>query len=156
MITYKLKDLLANTDNILFRYGIFILGCDRQTTGFGKSSFARTLASNLAQCIAKSGGLRSDSARVVESKTIEGLKTVEFQSGDVIILDELKPSDKDSNVYMSPTMLKSFADVSEGITIRARNKDLAIPAGIPRIITGNASTRKEFFGDYDSQVRLTL
>ena len=103
-----------------------------------------------------SQGLRTDSARVIESKTLEGLKTVEFQSGDVIILDELKPSDKDSNVYMTPTMLKSFTDVSEVVAIRARNTDLAIPAGIPRIVTGNASTRREFFGDYDSQVLLTL
>ena len=65
-------------------------------------------------------------------------------------------SDKDSNVYMTPTMPKSFTDVSEVVTIRARNTDLAIPAGIPRIVTGNASTRREFFGDYDSQVLLTL
>ena len=81
---------------------------------------------------------------------------MEFQLGDVIILDELKPSDKDSNVYMSPTMLKSFTDVSEVVTIRARNSDLAIPAGIPRIITGNAKDRKEFFGDCDSQALLSL
>ena len=87
---------------------------------------------------------------------MEGLKTVDLQLGDVIILDEMKPSDKDSNVYMTPTMLKSFTDVSEVITLRARNNDLVVPAGIPRIITGNASSRKEFFGDCDSQVLLTL
>ena len=103
-----------------------------------------------------SQGLRIDSARVIESKTFEGLKTADLQLGDVIILDELKPSDKDSDVYMTPTMLKSFTDVSEVVTIRARSTDLAIPAGIPRTITGNASTRKEFFGDCDSQVLLTL
>ena len=102
-------------------------------------------------------GLRDDSARVIESKTLEGLKTVDhIQQGDVIILDELKPTDKDSNVYMSPTMLKSFADVSEGITIRARNSDLVIPGGIPRFVTGNASSRTEFFGGNDSQVLLSL
>ena len=148
---------MENKDNILFRYCIFILGCDRQTTGFGKSSFARTLASTLAQCIAMAHGLPDDSARVIESKTLEGLKTVDhIQQGDVIILDELKPTDKDSNVYMSPTMLKSFADVSEGITIRARNSDLVIPGGIPRFVTGNASSRAEFFGSNDSQVLLSL
>ena len=81
---------------------------------------------------------------------------MEFQSGGVIILDEMKPSDKDSNVYMSPTMLKAFTDVSESVTIRARNSDLVIPAGVPRIITGNAKDRKEFFGNCDSQVLLTL
>ena len=86
---------------------------------------------------------------------MEGLKTVDLQLGDVIILDEMKPSDKDSNVYMTSTMLKSFTDVSEVVTIRARNTDLVIPAGIPRIVTGNASTRKDFFGDYDSQALLT-
>ena len=86
---------------------------------------------------------------------MEGLKTVDLQLGDVIILDEMKPSDKDSNVYMTSTMLKSFTDVSEVVTIRARNTDLVIPARIPRIVTGNASTRKDFFGDYDSQALLT-
>ena len=81
---------------------------------------------------------------------------MEFQQGDVIILDELKPSDKDPNVYMSPTMLKSFTDVSEIVTVRARNSDLAIPAGIPRIITGNASSRKDFFGDCESGASVTV
>ena len=148
---------MDNKDNILFRYCIFILGCDRQTTGFGKSSFARTLASTLAQCIAMAHGLRDDNARVIESKTLEGLKTVDhIQQGDVIILDELKPTDKDSNVYMCATMLKAFTDVSEGVTIRARNSDLVIPGGIPRFVTGNASSRAEFFGSNDSQVLLSL
>ena len=102
-----------------------------------------------------SQGLRTDSARVIESKTIEGLKTVDLQQGDVIILDEMKPSDKDSNVYMTPTMLKSFTDVSEVVTIRARNTDLVIPAGIPRIVT-TTFRLVDFFGDCDSQVLLTL
>ena len=48
------------------------------TTGFGKSSFARALASNLGQCIAEGNNLPKDQARVIESKTFEGFKNVEF------------------------------------------------------------------------------
>ena len=69
----------------------------------------------------------------------------------MILLDELKPTDIQSNVYMSTTSLKSFNDVSGVITQRSRNNDLVIPAGIPRITTGNAESHEEFFGCFDSQ-----
>ena len=55
------------------------------------------------------------------------------------------------SVYMTETALKSFNDVCGVSTMRARNSDLIIPAGIPRITTGNAVNRKEFFGDVDSK-----
>ena len=150
-IKYTLTDLLENKDNVMFKYGIYILGGNKETTGYGKSSFARALASNLAQCIAEGNSLAKDDARVVEAKTFEGLKNIDFKLGDVIILDELKPADKESNVYVTESHLKAFNDVSAITTMRARNSDLVIPAGIPRITTGNALTRDEYFGDFDSK-----
>ena len=150
-LKYTLKDLLENKDDIMFKYGIYILGGNQETTGYGKSSFARALASNLAQCIAEGNNIPKDGARVVEAKTFEGLKNIDFNKGDVIILDELKPADKESNVYVTESHLKAFNDVSAITTMRARNSDLIIPAGIPRITTGNALTRHEYFGSFDSK-----
>ena len=150
-LKYTLKDCLENKDDIMFKYGIYILGGNQETTGYGKSSFARALASNLAQCIAEGNNIPKDGARVVEAKTFEGLKNIDFNKGDVIILDELKPADKESNVYCTESHLKAFNDVSANTTMRARNSDLIIPAGIPRITTGNALTRNEYFGSFDSK-----
>ena len=152
-LKYTLMDCLENKDDIMFKYGIYILGGNQETTGYGKSSFARALASNLAQCIAEGNNIPKDGARVVEAKTFEGLKNIEpaFNKGDVIILDELKPADKESNVYCTESHLKAFNDVSASTTMRARNSDLIIPAGIPRITTGNALTRNEYFGSFDSK-----
>ena len=150
-VNHSLKDLLENRDNVMFKHGIYILGGDKETTGYGKSSFARALASNLAQCIVEGHNLPKDNARIVEAKTFEGLKSIDFKRGDVIILDEMKPADRESNVHVTESHLKASNDVPNTISMRSRNSDLCIPAGIPRITTGNALDRKEYFGDFDTK-----
>jgi len=150
LIQYNLHDLLTNKENLLFRYGIVIIGAN-STSGFGKSAFCKSLACAVSQCIAEAHRMTSDRARVIYTRTLEGLQGVEFHIGDTILLDEFQPGDSKSNVYMTPTILKTFNDPSEVCTFRARNKDIVIPPGICRVTCGNGDDRKNYFGDTDSK-----
>ena len=149
LIQYSLHDVLTNKENLLFRYGIVIIGAN-STSGFGKSAFCKALACAVSQCIAEAKRMTSDRARVIYTRTLEGLRDVEFHEGDTILLDEFQPGDSKSNVYISPTILKTFNDPSEVCTFRARNKDIVIPPGICRVTCGNGDDRKNYFGDTDS------
>ena len=146
---YTLHDVLTNKDNLLFRYGIVIIGAN-STSGFGKSAFCKALACAVSQCIAEAKRMTPDRARVIYTRTLEGLRDVEFHEGDTILLDEFQPGDSKSNVYISDTILKTFNDPSEVCTFRARNKDIVIPPGICRVTCGNGDDRKNYFGDTDS------
>ena len=150
LIQYNLHDLLTNKENLLFRYGIVIIGAN-STSGFGKSAFCKALACAVSQCIAEAKRMTSDRARVIYTRTLEGLRDVEFHEGDTILLDEFQPGDSKSNVYISDTILKTFNDPSEVCTFRARNKDIVIPPGICRVTCGNGDDRKNYFGDTDSK-----
>ena len=149
LIQYNLRDVLKNKDGVLFRYGIVIIGAN-STSGFGKSAFCKALACAVSQSIAEAKRLTSDRARVIYTRTLEGLRDVEFHEGDTILLDEFQPGDSKSNVYISDTILKTFNDPSEVCTFRARNKDIVIPPGICRVTCGNGDDRKNYFGDTDS------
>ena len=150
LIQYNLHDVLKNKDNLLFRYGIVIIGAN-STSGFGKSAFCKALACAVSQCIAEAKRMTPDRARVIYTRTLEGLRDVEFHEGDTILLDEFQPGDSKSNVYISHTILKTFNDPSEVCTFRARNKDIVIPPGICRVTCGNGDDRKNYFGDTDSK-----
>ena len=149
LIQYNLHDVLKNKDQVLFRYGIVIVGAN-STSGFGKSAFCKSLACSVSQCMTEAHRLTSDRARVIYTRTLEGLRDVEFHNGDTILLDEFQPGDSTSNCYISPTILKTFNDPSEVCTFRARNKDIVIPPGICRVTCGNGDDRKNYFGDTDS------
>ena len=149
LIQYNLHDVLNNNDQVLFRYGIVIVGAN-STSGFGKSAFCKALACSVSQCIVEAHQMTSDRARVIYTRTLDGLQGVEFHLGDTILLDEFQPADSQSNCYMSPTMLKTFNDPSEVCTIRARNEDIRIPPGICRVTCGNGDSRKNYFGETDS------
>ena len=149
LIRYTLREVLENKDNLLFRYGIVIIGAN-STSGFGKSAFCKSLACAVSQCIAEAHRMTSDRARVIYTRTLEGLQGVDFHIGDTILLDEFQPGDSKSNVYISSTILKTFNDPSEVCTFRARNKDIVIPPGICRVTCGNGDDRKNYFGDTDS------
>ena len=149
LLQYTLHDVLMNKDQVLFRYGIVIIGAN-STSGFGKSAFCKALACTVSQCLAEAHQMTSDRARVIYTRTLEGLRDVEFGSCDTILLDEFQPADTQSNVYISPTILKTCNDPSEVCTFRARNKDIIIPPGICRVTCGNGSDRKNYFGDTDS------
>ena len=149
LIRYTLREVLENKDQVLFRYGIVIIGAN-STSGFGKSAFCKALACSVSQCLAEAHRMTSERARVIYTRTLEGLRDVEFHNGDTILLDEFQPGDTQSNVYMTPTILKTFNDPSEICTFRARNKDIIIPPGICRVTCGNGEDRKNYFGDTDS------
>ena len=149
LIQYTLHDVLMNKDQVLFRYGIVIVGAN-STSGFGKSAFCKALACSVSQCVAEAHRMTSDRARVIYTRTLEGLRDVEFHNGDTILLDEFQPGDSTSNVYISPTILKTFNDPSEVCTFRARNNDIKIPPGICRVTCGNGDSRKNYFGETDS------
>ena len=89
---YSLHEVLMNKDQVLFRYGIVIIGAN-STSGFGKSAFCKALACAVSQCIAEAKRMTSDRARVIYTRTLEGLRDVEFHEGDTILLDEFQPGD---------------------------------------------------------------
>ena len=149
LIQYNLHEVLKNKDQVLFRYGIVIIGAN-STSGYGKSAFCKALACTVSQCLAEAHRMTSDRARVIYTRTLEGLRDVEFHIGDTILLDEFQPGDSESNVYNSETIMKTFNDPSEVCTFRARNKDIIIPPGICRVTCGNGDDRKNYFGDNDS------
>ena len=149
LIQYNLRDVLMNKDQVLFRYGIVIIGAN-STSGYGKSAFCKALACTVSQCIAEAHSMTSDRARVIYTRTLEGLQSVPLNFGDTILLDEFQPSDKASYVYMTPTILKTFNDPSEMCTFRSRVADIRIPPGICRVSCGNGEDRKNYFGDSDS------
>ena len=138
LIQYTLHDVLKNKDQVLFRYGIVIIGAN-STSGFGKSAFCKALACTVSQCIVEAKQMQEHRARVIYTRTLEGLRDVEFHEGDFILLDEFQPGDSQSNVYISPTILKTFNDPSEVCTFRARNKDIIIPPGICRVTCGKVT-----------------
>ena len=149
LIRYTLREVLENKDQVLFRYGIVIIGAN-STSGYGKSAFCKALACAVSQCIVEAHRMTSDRARVIYTRTLEGLQGVEFHNGDTILLDEFQPGDTQSNVYMTPTILKTFNDPSEVCTFRARNKDIVIPPSVCRVTCGNGDNRKNYFGDNDT------
>ena len=141
---HSLKDVFTNA-SLMSRYAILILGAN-QTTGFGKSAVAKALACHYSRCCVESARLSRDHARVAISNTLDAARDITFSPGTTWILDEFSPADTESNVYMNETMLKCLFNPSEPCSLRARNKDVIVCEGIPRIITSNAASLEEWCG----------
>jgi hypothetical protein len=141
---YILRDLFLNAD-VLNNYAVLILGSDR-TTGYGKTQLALALACHYAKARCEALGLSKDEAKVVLSGTIDAGNEIEFTQGMVWVLDEFKPADTESQVYVTENMLKVLLSPRQSGTIRARNKDIKICEGVVRIITSNAIDGQDWCG----------
>ena len=56
----------------------------------------------------------------------------------------MNPSDHTQAIHMSENMMKVLLAPAAPGTIRCRNVDLALPAGVPRIFTGNAEHAEQW------------
>jgi len=139
-----LFDLLADAGR-LEKHGALILGAN-STTGFGKTQYALRVACEWSKAMAQARGLSRDSARVAFMNSLDAARDVEFAPGMALVLDEFSPSDSESLVYISETMLKVLMCPSTPGTIRARNQEIKLCEGVARILTANASTASEWCG----------
>ena len=73
-------------------------------------------------------------------------KDIVFKKSYYWIVDEMMPADGSQTVYMSENMMKTFLTPLAPASIRCRNSDLVLPAGMPRIITANATSAEERCG----------
>jgi hypothetical protein len=158
-IKYTMRQLFEQPE-LLLQYGIVILGSNN-TSGFGKSSFAKRLALEFCKAYAIKHKIPHRQANVVFASTLDVLKDVKWQLGMIVILDELHPYDREQLVHVSETIMKQVICPSEIASFRGRNTDVKIPKNIPRILTGNVPP--EIQGDdtsaiqrwYGSQVTFT-
>ena len=100
----------------------------------------------IAQCEAED--LPRDEANVRITNTLDALTTIDLKAAKIKawLCDEFTPSDHDSQIYISNDILKCMLTVPMNSDCRARNQNLRIPAGIPRIITSNAKNGAEWVG----------
>jgi hypothetical protein len=141
---WTLRNLFERAD-LMSKYAVLILGSNR-TTGYGKSALAKALATHYSQCWVESQRMPRDAAQIVITNTLDAARDVKWTSGMTWILDEFSPSDTSSNVYCSESILKVLFNPSEPCSYRARNEDVKICAGVPRVITSNATSLAEFLG----------
>ena len=143
-VQYRLRDMFTNAE-FLNNYAVLFLGSDR-TTGYGKTQLALALACHYAKARCEALGQPKDTAKVLLSNTIDVVKDFEFTQGTVWILDEFKPADTDSQVYVTENMLKVLLSPRQSGTLRARNNDIKLPEGVVRIITSNAVDGQDWCG----------
>ena len=141
---YTLREVFSRS-SLLNRYAVLILGANK-TTGYGKSAVAKALACHYAKCFVEARNLPHDRAQVVLMNTLDSARDIKFVKGMVWVLDEFKPADTVSNVYCTETMLKCLFNPAEPCTLRARNVDIKVCDGIPRIITSNADSLENWCG----------
>jgi hypothetical protein len=148
-IKYTMRQLFEQPE-LLLQYGLVILGSNN-TSGFGKSSFAKRLALEFCKAYAIKHNLPHSQANVVFASTLDVLKDVKWQLGMIVILDELHPHDREQLVHVSETIMKQVICPSEIASFRGRNTDVKIPKNIPRILTGNVPP--EVDGDDTSAIQ---
>ena len=133
------------TTPLSLKYAI-VIGSSDQNTGIGKTSLALRLCSELSKAIVEASGLPHSHAKVVVVSTIDILRNQQLQRGCVLLFDEFHVSDRDQIQYLSEHGLKGLLCPAMQGTLRARNTDVVIPAGIPRVFTTNSRSGLEWCG----------
>lgn len=135
MVTHSLRSLFES--GLAMRYAIMI-GGGNITTGFGKSQFCHRLAIELALAITAAYKLPSSDAKVIVCTTLDVLRTcMPLSLGTVLIFDDFHLFDKEQIIHISEHGLKQLFNPRAVATMRARNDDITIPLGIPRLFTAN-------------------
>ena len=91
-------------------------------------------------------GLRRspDNARMAIFQTIDQTREVQIGTGDVILFDDIDPSDHQNLVHSSAGIWKNILQTSQLCQFRCRNKDTTIPVRVPRIVTTNIGSLQRF------------
>jgi hypothetical protein len=141
---HSLYDVLTSP-GLMNRYAILLLG-SLDTTGYGKSQYAKRLAVEWSKAMCRALNLSADRALVVITNTIDAARDIQFKPGMVWLLDEFEVGDPNQIIYVSSNMLKVLFTASEPGSLRCRMTDLVLPAGVARVITANADGPEEWTG----------
>ncbi len=141
---YSLKEILENV-SILSTHGLLLLGAD-DTTGFGKSSFAKRLATEWSVAKTLELGRHANTAKVHWSNTLDDLRELAIAPGAAIVMDELQVACADSVQYIGEGILKSVLDPTAGCSVRCRGRNAFFPPNTARIITANAASAVAWCG----------
>ena len=135
MVTHSLRSLFES--GLAMRYAIMI-GGGNVTTGFGKSQFCYRLAIELALAITAAYELPSSDAKVIVCTTLDVLRTcMPLSLGTVLIFDDFHLFDREQIIHISEHGMKQLFNPRAMATLRARNDDITIPLGIPRLFSAN-------------------
>ena len=74
------------------------------------------------------------------------MREINFKPGYCWILDEMKPADGTQTIYASEDLTKNLLDPRTAKSIRARNQELNLHMGVPRVCTANANNIEEWCG----------
>ena len=93
-------------------------------------------------------GLRRspDNVRMAIFQTIDQTRDVGLGSDDVIMFDDIDPSDHANIIHSSGGIWKKMLQTPQLCQYRCRNRDSTIAAGIPRLITSNLESLQQFAG----------
>ena len=141
---HSLYDVLTSP-GLMNTYAILLLG-SLDTTGYGKSQYAKRLSVEWSKAMCSALNLSADRALVVITNTIDAAREIQFKPGMVWILDEFEVGDREQVIYMSSNMLKVLGSRAEPCSLRCRMSDLSLPAGVAVIVTGNADSPDEYVG----------
>ena len=144
LMEYTLRQVFADK-NILERFAIIFMG-PNGSSGFGKSSTARGLAKHYSACYVDEHSLPRSDAQTVLSNTLDAIRKHQWKPGQTWLIDDWKPADGESTIYITENMLKVMFNRSEPCSFRARNEDVIIPAAFQIIITANADSMKSWLG----------
>ena len=136
---------LFNDPGIMTKFSIIILG-PPSTTGFGKTTLAKGLASAYARWQVAQGLFSPAGAFVHVASTIDTLKDHNIRPGQAIVMDEFRPSDKEQNAKLSEEAMKIMLDVRNIGTIWTRYGDTVLPP-TARLFTSNASSPYAWVSD---------
>jgi hypothetical protein len=140
---FSLVDLFDRP--LLQKHGIVLLGAN-STTGFGKTQFALRLAVEWAKAYNEVSGAPKDEAMVVFTNTVDAARELSFRRGYIWVLDDISLTDREQVIHMSQDTMKVLLAPSSSGSIRCRNQDLCLPAGVPRIFTANACSAVSWAG----------
>lgn len=135
------------TTGLTMNYGVLI-GGSNNTTGWGKTQFSLRLACELSIAIVETLSLPSADARVIVVSTLDVLRScLPLTLGTVLVFDDFHISDREQIVHLSEHGTKNLLCPRMCATLRGRFGDIVIPAGIPRLFTGNVTSGSEWCGD---------
>jgi hypothetical protein len=127
------------------KYSVILIGSNK-TTGFGKTSLAKTLGSSYVKWQISNGGCDQAAAFVHITSTIDSLKDRNTLSGQCVLLDEFSPGDQQQNRNLSPEAMKVLLDVKNLGSVWTRFGDTIIPP-CARIFTANHSNPQSWVGE---------
>ena len=77
-------------------------------------------------------------------QTIDQAREVQIGASDVILFDDIDPSDHQNLVHTSSCIWKNILQVSQLCQFRCRNKVATIPVKVPRVVTTNLDSLNQF------------